>query len=140
MSDDVAQKAQEAIVKAEKVERLVRHEGWPILMETVKGLIAREVQALANKQPLDHSYYRRLGFLQVMKWFEEMPNLIKDKKIREFLMHQGRASGFQRFIEMPQFFFEGRSIGKQVLDRLLGGKPLTQEEIKTFHEKEFKKG
>lgn len=139
MNQEQERLAHESIARAEAMEELVKTQGWKYLMEVVQSLMAKEVGALGG-QPIEASYYRRIGFVQMLKFICEIPDLLKDKKVREFLLHQGRVKGCEMFAQLPQLFFDGRAVGRQVLNTLLEGKPLTQDDIRDFHEKTLRQG
>jgi len=98
---------QEVIMKAVAIQEMVQNSpGWKYLVEAVVGVLEREKEGLAN-QKLDDSYYKKIGFLQFMNYCKEIPNVIKDKKIRNYLLTQGRVLGAKSFLNAPKFFVEG---------------------------------
>lgn len=108
--------AREALVKAEALEDLVKHPGWKILEETAKGLIGDEIGNLAG-QKLDPSYYKKIGFLQALNFIKSIDSVIKDKEVRNYLLSQGRILGYQTFLKIPQYFFEGRAQSLSILNQ-----------------------
>lgn len=106
--------ARESLRKAEIVEDLVKHPGWQIVQEVVSKLMTSEISHLSG-QKLDSSYYKKIGFLQSLNYLKAIDSVIKDKEVREFLLSQGRLLGYETFLKIPQYFFEGRSQMSNVL-------------------------
>lgn len=111
------QQVREAAHKAEVIQSLVNHEGWKLLTDLIDKVIAKEVEGLAG-QDLDPKYYKKIGFLQSIVYFQALPNIIKDKKIREYLLMQGRLIGFRWAQKSPKHFFEaGKTAQKFIAEQ-----------------------
>lgn len=125
----------EIIEKAAIIEDMVNHPGWKLLGEMIEGVLQREVQALTG-QKLDDMYYRKIGFLQMYKFCKEIPDVIKDKSVRKFLLHQGRALGARTFQNPAKHFFEGIMKGNAILKSQLGKSQteLIEGKKREFHE------
>lgn len=127
---EITKQAQVAIEKAQSIEDMIKnHPGWKHFMELLTTLLAQEDKALRG-QKLDNVYYKKIGFLQVMKYYQELPKLLKDKKAIEYLLHQGRALGHNTVSNLPQYFFEGRQQGRQVMQSFLDEKGQQQADNK----------
>src|SRR3990172_9007714 len=110
---------QEAIHKATVIQELVQSAGWKYIMEIVNTLLDRESRALAT-QKMDETYYKKIGFLQEIVYFKALPTLIKDEKVPNFLIHQGRLLGLQTTQNLPQYFFEGRQQANTLIQSMTG--------------------
>lgn len=128
------EKIAKSIEKAQHIEELVKHPGWADLMELINTLMEQERNALAG-QKLDNSYYKKIGFLQMTKYFQALPTLIADEGVREYLLHQGRLMALELLQKLPQYSFDGRQFAEQQLRQADGG--MTDQERKNFFEKQF---
>jgi len=106
----------EATRKAEVIERLIDSEGWKLVVELIDKLIAKEAEGLAG-QNIDANYYKKIGFLQSIVYFKELPGIVKDKKVREFILHQGRLIGFRWAQKSPKHFFEAGAAAQRFLEQ-----------------------
>lgn len=89
-----ARQAEKAIEIAEKLEALQKSEGWKLYIELLDTLILNEEKALRG-QVLTKKYYKRIGMIQMLRYIREIPGIVKDKKIVEYLLHQGRAQAVE---------------------------------------------
>jgi hypothetical protein len=92
--DQQLRSAQKIVEIAEKLEALTKKDGWKEYQQLIDDLITQEFAGLSG-QKLDHQYYQKIGFLQMMQFIREIPNVVKDKKVREYLLHQGRMKALQ---------------------------------------------
>lgn len=119
---------QEQIEKATAIQDMVEnHPGWKALVDVIENVIEREKEALAG-QAIDNSYYKKIGFTQMYLYCKEIPNFIKDKVIRRYLMTQGRMLGAKTFLNSPKLFFDGLMKAKQ---------RAMKDEIDNISEKEY---
>lgn len=93
-TQDEIQAAQRTVEFVEKLEALTKKEGWKEFQWIIQQLLDQESMALVG-QELDQQYYRKIGFLQMMRYVKELPTVVKDKRVREYLLHQGRAKALQ---------------------------------------------
>ena len=107
---------QDVIRKAAVIEEGVKTEFWKLLMEVVGSIIERERASLATAK-LDGGYLKKIGFLQAFAYFRELSNILKDRKVREYLLTQGRVSGLETAQKLPQYFFDGRQLGNEMARR-----------------------
>lgn len=130
----------EMIEKAIAVEDMVNnHPGWKHLVEIVESICNREREALSG-QPLDNSYYKRIGFIQMYKYCSEIPGVLKDKAVRNYLLSQGKFLGAKTFLNAPKMFIEGIMKGHEQRKafRDEGNLKLQAEEKSKFNHSQLK--
>ena len=132
---DSPQDIKKQLEEAAQIEELVNHPGWKILGQIIESFLQREIQALTG-QPLDNHYYKKIGFLQMYKFCKEIPGVVKDPEIRDYLLHQGRAIGARTFQNPAKFFFEGIMKNSKIIQDYLRGNQtqLVAEKQREFHE------
>lgn len=123
------------VEKALAIKEMTSHPGWAYLMDACQGLINQEMRALTN-QTLDNSYYKKIGFIQMYKYCKEIPSVIKDKEIRDYLLHQGRCLGADTFGRSPLKFIEGLQNGNKIIRDFFDKSQmeLKQKEKQKYHE------
>jgi len=132
--DNIKHQHEVTLAKAAAIEEMVKSEGWKILIEFINRLYEQEVRALSG-QVLEHKYYKKIGFAQVLKYLQSIEGVVKDKKVREYLEHQGRALALDTFRRMPQYFFEGRSQSKEHMAKVFGD---DKESAAQYHQRVYK--
>jgi hypothetical protein len=123
------QAAQKTIEIAEKLEALTKKEGWKEYVRLLDQLLQQEMQALAGIK-LDHSYYKKIGFLQMMFYVRELPTLVKDKKIREYLLHQGRAKACDVAMGLHNLFRKQKMVAMQKIKQIVSTQSAEHQKIK----------
>jgi len=123
--------AQQVVEIAEKLEALQKTEAWKMYMKVLDNLLAAEEKALRG-QVLTKKYYKRIGFIQMMKYIKEIPGIVKDKKVAEYLLHQGRAKAVEC---VGSSIFEAYKKRKQLAVQKLGQMldPKASERVKRQH-------
>ena len=101
------EQVQDALQKAQEIEQLVNSPGWKHLMSLIDHLVTKETAALATGE-LDDKYLKKIGFVQSVVYFQALPTILKDKKMRDYILTQGRVAGFRWLQKAPQLFFDGR--------------------------------
>lgn len=134
MENSQQQQHEVTLAKAAAIEEMVKSEGWKIIIEFVNRLYEQEIRALAG-QSLDNKYYKKIGFAQVFKYLVTITGVVKDKSVREYLEHQGRAIALDTFRKMPQYFFEGRMQSREQMSKIYGD---DQETPAQYHQRVYK--
>lgn len=118
--------AHKAVEVAEKIEALMKMQGWKEYIGVIDRLLTQEMKALRG-QKMDHLYYKRIGFLQMMYFIKAIPDLVKEKKVREYLLHQGRAKALETVKdEIPGLFKKQKSLAIQKIKQMMTGIDLDQ--------------
>lgn len=137
-SQNQREAAIQALEKAEEIRKMMDTKGWEIFVDLIRSLEIQEFRALSGAK-LDHTYYKRVGFLRVMKYVQELKDVVKDAQVREYLLHQGMAKAMEMVIELPQYFFKAENQARQALDKLGMTQP-TREEINQHNERVYREG
>jgi len=103
---------QQVLEIAMAIDEMAQSRGWQELCKIWQSLLDQEMLQLSG-QKTDGSYYKKIGFLQMYKFCKDIPNIIKDKKIRDYLLSQGRVRALTAAVRTPMFFFEGIMKGQQ---------------------------
>jgi hypothetical protein len=135
-SEDEIKSAQKVIEIAERLEALTKKEGWQDYVQLIDQVLQQEMQSLAG-QALDNSYYKKIGFLQMLGYIKELPTLVKDKKVREYLLHQGRAKACDVAMGLPALYRKHKMIALQKLQQMLSGQ-VSEASKEQFHKEVFK--
>lgn len=113
-----------------KLEALFNHEGFEVFMRLIGGLVERE-QTVLRTQKLDHSYYQRIGFGRAIKYLSELKEVVKDKKVREFLITQGYAMGFDY---AAKFVKQEMATKKNILNQAKDTEISQEEKLRFFEQ------
>jgi hypothetical protein len=135
-NEEISKSAEKIIEKAERIERLTQYPEWKDFAEVLDELFTKEMQALMGIK-LDNDYYRRIGFNQAVKYIQELPSVVKDKSMRELLLHQGKASGFNMVRTIKNLMRKQKTIELQRLKQILTGVNL--QEQKDFNEDVYRR-
>lgn len=133
-SEAELQGAQKVVEIAEKLESLTRKDGWKEYQHLIDQLLEQEIQALVGVE-LNNDYYKRIGFLQMLNYIKEIPTVVKDKKIREYLLHQGRVKALTVAKGgLIAHYRKQKTIAMQKIKSILGAPtPLKEHQGKVEH-------
>lgn len=88
------------------IKELTSSQGWKYLMELCDKILQNEKDSLVG-QKLDGGYYEKIGFIQGFNYTSNiLPGLVENKKVMEYIMHQGRAKGISAFCRSPILFWD----------------------------------
>lgn len=135
---DVRMSAEKLMDKVDKINKLTQFEGWKVLIEFLDQLMAQEMSALRG-QKLDDLYYKRIGFLQYLLAIREIPGVLKDKKVQQYLLHQGRSKAIEVFKNIPSIFNKQRQVALKQIEEVMKNID-TEASKKTFTEEVYQKG
>lgn len=131
------QAAKVAIDRANKVREMMKTPGWKLVMELLEVIEAQEFRALSGSK-VDHTFYRRMGFLRMAEWLTDLPKLVENSQVRDFAFHQGMASAVAFMQELPKRFFASAQQAQQILRRIKP--PMSTKEQQEFNEGVFHEG
>lgn len=137
--EEIIRNAEKVIEKSERIEALTRSEGWKDYIELLDVLLNQEITALAG-QKLDGDYYKKIGFLQYTAFIKAIPTIIKDKSVREYLLHQGFAKAIEVARGVPFIYNKKKSMAQQQLQQILGNAGNAEELKKTFTQDVYNQG
>ncbi len=132
-ADDIRTNADKVIQKAERIERLTKMEGWNDFMEVLDTILRQEIAALAGIE-LGNGYYKKIGFLQETAFIKAIPDLIKDAKVRDYLLHQGRAKAIETIRNIPFLYQKQKRMALDQLQQVLGSTDLNKLRTDTANE------
>lgn len=137
-TNDQVLSAQKIVEKADRILQLMNHPGWKDFTEVLDLLLAQEMAHLAG-QPLDHTYFRKIGFLKSTAYVKALDSVLKDKNQREYLMSQGRYKGWETIKNIPHLYQKQRGLALDKLKMMLtGGGKFNPEGQKQFNEDVYK--
>ncbi len=135
---DIRLSAEKLMDKVDKINKLTQMEGWKVLIEFLDQLMAQEMSALRG-QKLDDLYYKRIGFLQYLLAIREIPGVLKDKSVQQYLLHQGRSKAIEVVKNIPGIFNKQRQVALKQIEEVM--KNIDAEAgKKTFTEEVYQKG
>jgi hypothetical protein len=91
-------------------------------------------------QKLDNDYYKKIGFLQYTAFIKAIPTLIKDAKVREYLLHQGFAKAVEVARTLPFLYSKKKAMAQQQLRQILGNMGNAEELKKQFTQDVYNQG
>lgn len=118
--NDIRMNAERIIEKADRLLALTKKEGWNDFVEILDILLSQEIRGLAG-QDIDKSYYRKIGFLKMTAFIRALPGILQDKKVCEFLTHQGQAKAIETIKGIPFLYQKQKKVALDQLQQILGG-------------------